>query len=48
MRRISIVESSKEGLKRIKGRVRALTEVENLPNHFRAVEARFENEKSMQ
>jgi len=42
MRRISIVESSKEGLKRLKNHVKVLTEAENLPNHYKAVEARFE------
>ncbi len=42
MRRISIVESSKEGLDRLKNNIKVLTEAENLPNHFKAVEARFE------
>jgi histidinol dehydrogenase len=41
-RRINIVESSKEGLQKLKNHVRVLTEAENLPNHFKAVEARFE------
>jgi histidinol dehydrogenase len=41
-RRISIVESSKEGLDRIRNHVRVLTEAENLPDHNKAVEARFE------
>ncbi len=41
-RRISIVESSKEGLQKLRNHVKVLTEAENLPNHFKAVEARFE------
>ena len=43
MRRVSIVESSKEGLDKLKNHVKVLTEAENLPNHYKAVEARFEN-----
>ncbi len=42
MRRVSIVESSKEGLDRLRKYIEVLTEAENLPNHFKAVEARFE------
>jgi histidinol dehydrogenase len=42
VRRISIVESSKEGLQRVREYVKVLTEAENLPNHYKAVEARFE------
>jgi histidinol dehydrogenase len=41
-RRVSIVESSREGLQSVRERVRVLTEAENLPNHYKAVEARFE------
>jgi histidinol dehydrogenase len=41
-RRVSIVESSKEGLQSVRGRVKTLTEAEDLPNHYKAVEARFE------
>ena len=41
-RRVCIVESSKEGLDRLKNHVKVLTEAEDLPNHYRAVEARFE------
>ncbi|MCW4010956.1 MAG: histidinol dehydrogenase [Candidatus Bathyarchaeota archaeon] len=44
MRRVSIVESTKEGLEKIRSQVKVLTEAENLPNHCKAVEARFENE----
>jgi histidinol dehydrogenase len=42
MKRISIVESSKDGLEKLRNHVKVLTEAENLPNHFKAVEARFE------
>jgi histidinol dehydrogenase len=41
-RRVSIVESSKEGLQNVKERVKVMTEAENLPNHYKAVVARFE------
>jgi histidinol dehydrogenase len=41
-RRVSIVESSKEGLQAVRDRVKVMTEAENLPNHNKAVEARFE------
>lgn len=41
MRRISIVESSKEGLGRLKDHIEVLTRAENLPNHYKAVEMRF-------
>jgi histidinol dehydrogenase len=44
MRRVSIVEGSKEGLDKLRGHVKVLTEAENLPNHYKAVETRFENE----
>lgn len=47
-RRINIVESSREGLLKLKNHVRVLTEAEKLPNHYKAVEARFENENSKQ
>jgi histidinol dehydrogenase len=36
------VESSKEGLDKLRNHVKVLTEAENLPNHYKAVEARFE------
>jgi len=42
VRRISIVESSREGLRSVRERVKVMTEAENLPNHYRAVEVRFE------
>jgi histidinol dehydrogenase len=41
-RRVNIVESSKEGLQSVRERVKVMTEAENLPNHYKAVEARFE------
>jgi histidinol dehydrogenase len=41
-RRVSIVECSRQGLQSVKNRVKTLTEAENLPNHYKAVEARFE------
>ena len=42
VRRISIVEGSREGLQSVRERVKVLAEAENLPNHYKAVEARFE------
>ncbi len=42
VRRVSVVESSQDGLARLRDHVRVLTEAEGLPNHYRAVEARFE------
>ncbi len=47
MRRVNIVESSKEGLLSLKKQVKAMTEAENLPNHYKAIEARFESERGM-
>jgi histidinol dehydrogenase len=40
-RRVSVVKSSKEGLQSVQERVKVMTEAENLPNHYKAVEARF-------
>jgi histidinol dehydrogenase len=40
-RRVSIVESSKAGLEKVKSSIKVMTEAENLPNHSKAVEARF-------
>ena len=42
MRRVSIVESSRTGLERVKDSIKVMTEAENLPNHYKAIEARFE------
>jgi histidinol dehydrogenase len=39
--RVSIVESSKTGLEKVKSSIKAMTEAENLPNHYKAIEARF-------
>jgi histidinol dehydrogenase len=41
-RRVSIVESSEEGLQAVRDHVKVMTKAENLPNHYKAVEARFE------
>jgi histidinol dehydrogenase len=40
-RRVSIVESSKAGLEKVKGNIKVMTDAENLPNHSKAIEARF-------
>lgn len=42
MRRVSIVESTRTGLERVKDCVRIITNAENLPNHYKAIAARFE------
>ena len=41
MRRVSIAECSKEGLEKVRSNVKILTDTENLPNHYQAIEARF-------
>jgi histidinol dehydrogenase len=41
-RRVSVVESSREGLQSVREHVKVMTEAENLPNHYKAVAARFE------
>jgi histidinol dehydrogenase len=46
-RRVSIVESSKEGLLSLKNHVKVMTDAENLPNHYKAIKARFESERRM-
>ncbi len=46
-RRVSIVESSKDGLLSLKNHVKVMTDAENLPNHYKAIEARFESERRM-
>jgi histidinol dehydrogenase len=43
-RRVSVVDCSKDGLLAVKNHVKVMTEAENLPNHYKAVEARFEDE----
>jgi len=42
MRRVSIVESTRVGLERVKDSIKVMTEVENLPNHYKAIQARLE------
>jgi len=44
IRRVNIVEGSKEGLVKIARYVKALAEAEGLPNHYKALEARLKNE----
>jgi len=41
VKRIGIVECSREGLLRLENNVKILTEAENLPNHYAAIEGRF-------
>jgi len=42
MRRVSITECSREGLERIRAQVKVLTDTEDLPNHYKAIDARFQ------
>ena len=42
MRRVSIVESSRTSLERVRDTLKVLAESENLPNHSKAIQARFE------
>lgn len=42
MRRVSIAECSREGLEKAKNNIKVLTDTENLPNHYKALEARFQ------
>src|SRR3990170_1971788 len=44
VRRVSVVDCSKEGLLALKDHLKVLTKAENLPGHYKAVEMRFENE----
>ena len=41
MRRVNIVKSSKKGLQSVREILKVMTEAENLPNHYKAVEERF-------
>ena len=41
-RRVSIVECSKSGLEKVRGCIKVLTDTENLFNHYKAVDARFQ------
>ncbi|MCK5628294.1 histidinol dehydrogenase [Candidatus Bathyarchaeota archaeon] len=45
-KRISIIKGSREGLKKLEGYVRVLTEAENLPNHYKAIAERIQIEGS--
>jgi histidinol dehydrogenase len=42
MRRVSIVESTRMGLERVKDSIMVMAQAENLPNHYRAIQARLE------
>jgi histidinol dehydrogenase len=42
VRRVSVVDYSKDGLQTLRVHVKVMTEAENLPNHNRAVGVRFE------
>ena len=42
MRRVSIVESTRVGLERVKDSIKVISETENLPNHYKAIQARLE------
>jgi len=39
---LSVVESNKAGLKKIANMVKLMSEAEDLPNHYKAIKARFE------
>lgn len=41
VRRVGIVECSRESLLKLKNNVKVLAEAENLPNHYKAIEGRF-------
>jgi len=41
-RRVSIVECSKMGLENVKTVVKVITDTEDLPNHYKAIDARFQ------
>ena len=42
LRRVSIVESTKAGLRKVTENLKVLTDSEGLPNHYKAIVARFE------
>jgi histidinol dehydrogenase len=44
LRRVSIVECSKDSLEKTKNNIKILTDAENLPNHYKALAARFQYE----
>jgi histidinol dehydrogenase len=39
---VSVVESNKAGLKKVVNIVRLMSEAEDLPNHYKAIQARLE------
>lgn len=43
-RRVNVIKGSKKGLSQIKNQLKTITKAENLPNHFNAIKARFEND----
>jgi len=45
VKRIGVVECSKDGLLALKNMARVVSEAENLPNHYAAIEGRFELEE---
>ena len=45
VRRVSVVDCSREGLDGMRNHVKVMTAAENLPNHDKAVETRFEDER---
>jgi histidinol dehydrogenase len=42
LRTVSVVDSTMDGLEKVRGSVKALSEAEGLPNHSQAVEGRFQ------
>ena len=44
VRRVGVVECSRNGLAKLRNNAKILAEAENLPNHFAAIEGRFEYE----
>jgi len=41
-RRVGVVDCSKEGLRGLRNHVKIMASAEDLPNHYRAVDVRFE------
>jgi len=46
VKRVAVLKCSREGLFKAREHIRILSEAENLPCHFKAVEGRFNIEKS--
>jgi histidinol dehydrogenase len=40
--RVTVVEGSRSGLEKVKDSIKIMTEAEDLPNHYKAIEARFQ------